>query len=281
MAWGGVLGFQGAETAKGGWESKKEAEWGLMAFRLLQATVVSANNSRTCRTRVLFSSIFVLLTSLSATASVARYVPFEEKVERAGAIVLGRCTATTSELDPSGRWIVTRARFAVAKNFKGSPAPEVEVVMPGGRVGTLHQQAVGIPSFSVGDERLIFVGDSAAGPSVLYFDQGTYRVERDSSGTAFVEPVTSHLVLVDPQTGKAIPQGEPRRSLAEFERDVRSALDRSRPRPVEAGTARPQPGESKPNGPAGVISQLSEHAAFILLAAVGMLLALVPLLRRG
>ena len=166
------------------------------------------------------------LAAISAEASVARAVAFDERVDQADSIILGRCTATRSAWDPSGRFILTYSTFRVEKAFKSAAVPEITVVTPGGQVGSVRQETVGIPHFGPGDHNVLFVKKSQAGPTVAYFDQGAYRVDEDSRGELRIAPVASNLVLVDPQTG-AMSGREPVRSLREFEGAVRTSLARS------------------------------------------------------
>ena len=157
----------------------------------------------------------------SMQATVARAVSFDEKVESAETIVLGRCIHQHSALDPSGRWIVTYSTFQVSKTYKGNAVSEVTVVTPGGELHGLHQETIGVPTFSEGDLNVIFIrGSKQMGPTVLYMDQGAYRVFEQGNGQ-IVAPVESGLVLMDPQTGKALSNhDEGARSLSEFERQL-------------------------------------------------------------
>src|SRR3954454_24737062 len=117
----------------------------------------------------------LLLLALPAVhAAVVAAASFDEKVDNAAAIILGKCIRTESKLDPSGRWIVTYSTFAVEKSFKGDTAQEVTLITPGGSVGGVHQSSVGVPEFRQGDEHVVFVKNTRLGPTVLYFDQGTY-----------------------------------------------------------------------------------------------------------
>jgi hypothetical protein len=161
-----------------------------------------------------------------APAAVARAVSFDEKVDGAEAIVLGRAIRKHSSLDPSGRWIVTYTTFQVSKTYKGSAGPEITVVTPGGSVPGLHQETIGVPRFSEGDLNVLFIRNNRLGPSVLYQDQGVYSVT-DERGQQLVTPLQSDLVLIDPQTGMArSTSDEAARTLGEFEREVGRSLQR-------------------------------------------------------
>ena len=163
--------------------------------------------------------------SAPAFATVAKAIPFEDKVLDADSIILGKCTATRTGWDPSGRWIVTYSTFQVDKAYKGAAVPEVTVLTPGGKVGSLHQETIGVPRFETGKQNVLFVKGTNAGPTVLYFDQGAYEVAKDARGELSVQPVASDLVLVNQQSG-IVGTAEMRRPLAVFEREVGRTLER-------------------------------------------------------
>jgi len=66
------------------------------------------------------AAALVLLAVPAAHAAIAVAASFDDKVDNAAAIILGKCIRTESKYDPSGRWIVTYSTFAVEKSFKGS-----------------------------------------------------------------------------------------------------------------------------------------------------------------
>src|ERR1700682_2670318 len=135
------------------------------------------------------------------SASIAELATFDEKVENAAAIVLGTCVKSEARWDAQHRWIVTYSTFRVAKVMKGSPAiGDLTVVTPGGNVGGLYQERIGIPQSSTGDERVLFVKNTASGITVLYFDQGTYDV-RTEHGEKVIAPPSSRLGKIDTKGG--------------------------------------------------------------------------------
>lgn len=169
-----------------------------MACRLLLFVPVS--NRRPAPALPLLA--LLALAALPAHGTIARAVSFEEKVDAADAIVLGRIVATESAWDPSHRWIVTRSTLQVETALKGTPAPQLTLVTPGGSIDGVRQETVGVPSFAPGDEHVVFVRSTNAGPTVAFFDQGLFDVTRDARGTVLVQPASSELLLVDPSGAK-------------------------------------------------------------------------------
>jgi hypothetical protein len=139
-------------------------------------------------------------------------------------------------------------------------------------VGDIAQDYVGVPRFQTGDDNVVFVRQTGAGPTVLFFDQGAYRVEKNSSGERVVTPLVSSAVLVDVQRGVATsPEGP--RSLRDFERGVRESIGRhelNRMRMIE----------QKQREEASFWSQVKRNKILVTLALMGILLATWQLVKR-
>jgi len=227
------------------------------------------------------AAVALLTFAHPAGATLARAISFDEKVAEADSIVLGRCLRTESKLDPSGKWIVTYATFAVEKSFKGGSQPgEMTIVTPGGKVNGLNQRTVGVPEFQPGDANVLFVKGTSLGPSVLFFDQGTYELGKDARGETTVAPVESSVVLLDRQTGQVTRSEEPVRTLRKFEQDVALALRRTGGKQIHEFSVTPQ----KPEKRASSVWQETldfarENKVLLSLAAIGLLVAMVQLLR--
>src|SRR5260370_8527769 len=175
------------------------------------------------RASAVLAAVAAFVLAAPAQATIARAFTFNEKVEKADSIVLGKCSQTRSDWDASHRWIVTYSTFQVEKALKGQPAAELTVVTPGGQVGTLHQGTIGIPEFHAGESNVIFVQQTPFGPTVAFADQGAYEVASDSKGTRVVIPKRSpDVVRIDTQRGVAVDNSELDgvRSLDHFEPDV-------------------------------------------------------------
>ncbi len=220
----------------------------------------------TCHRRFLFLSLLALLACApTLSASIAELATFDEKVENAATIVLGTCVSTESHWDAEHRWIVTFSTFQVEKVIKGFPGiSTLTIVTPGGSVGGLHQETIGVPAFHTGDERVLFVKMTKSGPTVLYFDQGTYGV-RFEGGEKIIAPVSSKLVKIDAK-GSAVTDDEPARTLSRFEGDVRESLraigDRKQKMDALAGRKRQEE--------ASLWSVLSRNPLLVTLALVGL-----------
>src|SRR5438874_2994275 len=206
-----------------------------------------------------------------ANATLVRAMSFDNKVEHAASIILGKCVATRAEWDAEHRWILPCSWFRVEQSMKGNAPSEITSVTPGGSVGGIHQATIGIPTFREGDENVVFTKATQLGPTVLYFDQGTYDVVANERGDKMVNPRPTGAVLVDTQRGSAYEAEHPR-ALRDFQRDVRESMERTRAQTMEMIRA-----QKEQQSIAGV---LGHYKLLIALAVAGALIATVQLLRR-
>lgn len=204
-------------------------------------------------------------------ATITQAIPFDQKVENAASIVLGRCVRQEARWDDARKWILTYSTFQVEKSIKGGGPGEVTIVTPGGRVGDVVQEVVGVPRFKEGDEHVLFVRESRVGPTVLYLDQGAYNVVEDR-GERLIVPVASNAVVVDSQRGVAVATDGPR-TLREFETRVRDSVERRQKIAMDLV-------EEKKREESSLKNQLRRNLPLVLLALVGAALATWQLTRR-
>jgi hypothetical protein len=224
------------------------------------------------RTVALSLSVLLLLSVPRAGATVLRAVEFGQKVDDAAAIVLGRCIRQTSEWDATKRWILTYSTFRVEKTMKGFPSQEITIVTPGGVVGNVAQDTIGVPKFRTGDERVLFVKHSTAGPTVLYLEQGAYRVTTDDRGDRLVTPDLSTGVVVDSGRGRAVALESPR-PLRDFEGRVRDTVRKRDAQRMELT-------EQRHKAETSIVSRVRRNRGLVALALAGALLASWQIYRR-
>src|SRR5260221_1462162 len=217
----------------------------------------------------------LLLCAPTLSASIAELATFDEKVANAATIVLGTCVKTSSHWDGAHRWIVTDSTFHIEKVLKGSAGvSELTIVTPGGSAGGLHQETIGVPRFQTCDERVLFLKMTRSGPTVLYFDQGTYDVHTEG-GRKMIAPVTSKLVKLD-SNGAPVTDNEPVRDLSRFEGDVQQSLRNVGDGKQKMTTlpATKQPRETS------LIDVLKRNPLLVTLALAGLALSTSRLVRR-
>jgi hypothetical protein len=218
-----------------------------------------ANNSRIA---LAFAAVLALM-PVAAEATISRAMEFDQKVEKAAAIVVGKVVSQESRWDAGQKRILTYSTFQVEKTLKGAQAAQTTIVTPGGVVGDVAQEFVGVPRFRVGDEHVVFVRNTSVGPTVLYFDQGAYRVS-DEGGQRMVHPLVSSAVLVDTQRGMAVAP-EDARPMREFESRVRASHERRQRYQMEMVRKRQQQ--------ASFLYQVQSNKSLVALALLGIALA--------
>lgn len=214
----------------------------------------------------------VALTPVTAEATISRAMQFDDKVENAATIVLGKVVRQQAQWDAERKWILTYSTLQVEKTLKGQPSQEITIVTPGGIVGSVAQEVVGVPKFRQGDEHVVFVRQSKAGPTVLYLEQGAYRVDNES-GSRIVKPLVSSAVLVDSQRGTAVAPEHPR-PLRQFEGEVQSTIRRGEQQRMRMI-------EQKKLQESSFLYQLQKNKVLVLLALVGAVLATWQLVKRS
>jgi hypothetical protein len=220
--------------------------------------------------------VAIAIAAPAAQAAVVQAASFDEKVDNAAAIILGKCVKTEARYDPTGRWIVTYATFNVEQSMKGDAAGQLTIVTPGGSVNGIHQETIGVPVFNVGDEHVVFLRNTRVGLIPLYFDQGTYNVAVGEHGEKMIVPMPSNVMHLDTQRAMVVtaPADEPR-TLGAFKNAVSESINsratRMRMIPIPPAKTPPQ----KP-----VWSILAANKLLIALAFIGIAIAAWQVLRR-
>jgi hypothetical protein len=122
--------------------------------------------------------------------------------------------------------------FAVVEALKGNLPSEIEVRLPGGRVGHLTATVDGTPKFAAGAEALVFLEKSRAGGfTVAGWVEGTFRILRDPRTHAeIVTQDSSAFAVFDAATRTFRAEGVHRMPIEEFHARVVAAIARSEER---------------------------------------------------
>ena len=224
---------------------------------------------------IALAALFVALaTTPRASATLSKAATFDDKVGNSAAIILGKAVKQESRWDADHRWILTYTTFKIEKSYKGLDGQqEITIVTPGGQVGDVHQETVGIPEFTEGQDHVLFIRNTGAGPTVLFFDQGASDVAKNGNDRV-VTPVSTDAVRVDTQRGMAVAPEEPR-TLREFETAVREAERRVVFNRMEV-VKRQQQAQQAPSFRATLI----RYKYLVLIALIGVAIATWQLIRR-
>jgi hypothetical protein len=123
-----------------------------------------------------------LLTASSGPAGATSMHPFslDELIYVADQIVVGEVVEVQARFARDGRAIYTYVDVAVTERLKGQPAGETLTVwVLGGEVGDVGLSVAGTPEFDTGEEVVLFLEDTARGPSVLGWQQGKFALQFD------------------------------------------------------------------------------------------------------
>ena len=134
----------------------------------------------------------VLVALLAAPAEAATYaaeVDLDALSAQAEAVVRGRVSRLESTAGGPG--IVTEVTIRVEETLVGTPATEVRLVLPGGRLGSRTLTVPGTPQVAVGQEVVVFLDAEAR---LVGFGQGLLSVEDGvalrTSGHEVVEAIS-------------------------------------------------------------------------------------------
>jgi hypothetical protein len=174
--------------------------------------------------------LVVLLLHPSLQATTLARLSLEELAAASDAVARVRCTATESRWETSSIWTVTT--FAVVEALKGNLPSEIEVRLPGGRVGHLTATVDGTPKFAAGAEALVFLEKSRAGGfTVAGWVEGTFRILRDPrTHTETVTQDSSAFAVFEAATRTFRAEGVHRMPIEEFHARVVAAIARSEER---------------------------------------------------
>ena len=130
------------------------------------------------------------LASVPALATVLLPADFREVAAGSQIIVHGRVVDVRSEWVEGNTRIDSFVTIAASSFYRGAPAQTVTFRVPGGQVGRYKAVMVGAPTFTVGEEAVLFLNAKGpAVPNVFGLNQGVFRVRVDSrTGRRMVVP---------------------------------------------------------------------------------------------
>jgi hypothetical protein len=165
--------------------------------------------------RNIVSVLIALLVCISsASATVILPIEFRELVTSTPVIVHGVVVDVRSSWVDGRRAVETFVTLEVAEYLKGNLGQHVTFKVPGGQLGRYRTVFVGAPTFTAGDELVLFLNSSGPSfPFIVGLTQGVFRVVPDTaSGRRVVIPP---IVLANAgESGQPIVRGDPaRRSL--------------------------------------------------------------------
>lgn len=179
-----------------------------------------------------FAGAFVICAALLACCGELRATTIErmsiERMSRAAPLIIrAQCISNATAWDAGEIWTFTT--FQVLETWKASSRQvphQITVRLLGGTAGALTSHVSGIPRFRVGEEVVLFLERTGRGDfSVVSWQQGTFRVRRDTrGGEGIVTQDTAAFATFDPHTRRFEASGIRKLALSSFRQRVESAM---------------------------------------------------------
>jgi hypothetical protein len=124
-------------------------------------------------------------------------------------------------------WTVTT--FDVMETLKGQLPGQIEVRLPGGRVGHLTSAVEGTPKFNPGSEAVVFLQRSPAGGfTVAGWVEGSFRISRDPrTGIETVTQDSCAFAVFDTAARAFRTEGIRRMPIEEFRARIAASVARN------------------------------------------------------
>ena len=168
--------------------------------------------------------LFLVLSGL-LQATTLEQLSMDEMIGKSTAIVRGRVLSARAEQHKS--IVYTHYSIQVVERWKGTPEENMDVVVPGGKVGNLSQRFAGTPELAPGFEYVLILWKGRNGLNqVIGLSQGVFNLKQDSRGEWILSRSGSDASMLDPTTGREVEDRPVRLSLREFTSKVRGRLVR-------------------------------------------------------
>lgn len=165
-------------------------------------------------------ALSLLITAAAMTATTIEKLSLDEMTAKSTAIIRGK--VNFSHVAQHGAVYYTHYKVSVSERLKGVAAAQVDVVMPGGRIGKSEQTFSGIPTFAAGSEVVLFLWTSKAGLThVIGLGQGIFNVSKDVAGQTVLSREAIREGMVDAKTGRPVEDAGIRMTIGELQGRIR------------------------------------------------------------
>jgi hypothetical protein len=160
-----------------------------------------------------------LIAPAPAAATTLARLSLGQLTAASALIVRARCLGATTGWEASEIWTFTR--FQALESFKGAAPGSFTVRLIGGTAGSIESVVAGVPRFDKGEEVVLFLARPRNGNyGVIAWIEGTFRVQRDAAGHAFLTQESSGQLVFDRAKRAFQRQGIRRMPLATFRRTI-------------------------------------------------------------
>lgn len=141
----------------------------------------------------------ITLLVVPAQATTLKRATLQDLIASANHIFVGQVVATESHW--VDKKILTSSSIAVSQVIKGSPGQSFALTTLGGRVGAIAQTVPSSPRLQVGQEVLVFAGQSGGYNVIVYMHQGLFDVITEN-GIKYVQTNAQALGLPGGDDGR-------------------------------------------------------------------------------
>ena len=182
---------------------------------------------RRSRIRIIISLLSALLFLPALRATTLARLSLDQLAAGSDAVARVRFVRAESRWENGSIWTVTT--FDVVETLKGQLPGQIEVRLPGGRVGHLTSTVAGTPKFHPGNEAVVFLQRSPAGGfTVAGWVEGSFRISRDPrTGIVTVTQDSSAFAVFDAATRAFRTEGIRRMPIEEFRARIAASLARN------------------------------------------------------
>jgi hypothetical protein len=173
------------------------------------------------RSRLAIALALVLTLGIAvptASATVGAYLTMPGLVGLSEVIVTGTVVSQETVWSADHRLIYTRSTVQVAHRFKGSTAATIVVETVGGRIGHAVMHAEGTPTFTVGEEVMLFLHVTGEVYFPTALSQGVYHFHSSPSGATATRDLSGMTLVTS--AGVVAPSGESAVRVADLEAAV-------------------------------------------------------------
>lgn len=153
-------------------------------------------------------AVLLIFTALPAAASTFLAMDQEELLAGSNAVVQGTVLETRAFWNEERTIILTEARIEVQDLVAGDAPAVVTVRTPGGEVGNYRVEATGFPTFSAGEQVLVYLNSDGNDFRVTGHLQGQYRIRASAKGTMAVPSLEEGVRLLT-KDGRLAPAPQP------------------------------------------------------------------------
>ena len=183
---------------------------------------------RRSRIRIIISLLSALLFLPALRATTLARLSLDQLAAGSDAVARLRFVRAESRWENGSIWTVTT--FDVVETLKGQLPGQIEVRLPGGRVGHLTSTVAGTPKFHPGNEAVVFLQRSPAGGfTVAGWVEGSFRISRDPrTGIETVTQDSSAFAVFDTATRAFRTEGIRRMPIEEFRARIAASIARNK-----------------------------------------------------